>query len=58
MRRGDRNQAGWVVDLGAGWGAFIDGRMVLDAADHTAIRLPTPQYAVQLLGAALLQELG
>ncbi|MFJ9523645.1 hypothetical protein ACIRPK_36130 [Kitasatospora sp. NPDC101801] len=47
-----------MLDLGAGWGAFIDGRLVLDAEDDTAIRLPSAQYAVQLLNAALLQELG
>ncbi|MFD0260203.1 hypothetical protein ACFVH7_18250 [Kitasatospora indigofera] len=56
VRRPDRRLVGWVATAdgdGGGWGTFVDGRQVIDAADGEPWLSQDPQHAVSLLQAAL-----
>ncbi|OKI25094.1 hypothetical protein [Streptomyces sp. CB03911] len=55
VRRPDRRLVSWIATArrGDGWGTFVDGRQVVDAADGEPWLSQDPQYAVSLLQAAL-----
>ncbi|MCU7827028.1 hypothetical protein [Kitasatospora sp. DSM 101779] len=57
VRRPDGRPAGWVATVGDDWGAFIDGRMVIDATDGEPWLSQDALYAVSLLRMALDQHL-
>ncbi|MEV8100275.1 hypothetical protein [Kitasatospora sp. NPDC085879] len=56
-RPGDGPAVGWVATVGDDGGAFIDGRMVIDAADGEPWLSQDALYAVSLLRMALDQNL-
>lgn len=55
VRRPDRRLVGWIATAGdaGGWGTFVDGRQVVDAADGEPWLSQDPQHALSLLQAAL-----
>ncbi|WP_329492661.1 hypothetical protein [Kitasatospora herbaricolor] len=55
VRRPDRRLVGWIATTGdgGGWGTFVDGRQVVDAADGEPWLSQDPQHALSLLQAAL-----
>ena len=63
VRGTDRRLLGWVQELHQAhqgqpvWGAFIDGRLVIDPTDNKPVYFEEAPYAVSLLQAAVDQHL-
>ncbi|PBC70180.1 hypothetical protein BX265_7576 [Streptomyces sp. TLI_235] len=57
VRRADGRPVGWVSAVGDHWGSYIDGRLVVDAADREPWLSQDALYAVSLLRMALDQHL-
>ncbi|MEU8927370.1 hypothetical protein AB0D10_41725 [Kitasatospora sp. NPDC048545] len=57
VRDPNRRLLGWIEALGDGWGAYIQGRLIIDATDGDPWLSTDAPHAVALLRAARNQQL-